>query len=108
MVYVVDIDGTICESTGGDYSTCVPIESRIQKINKLYDDGHTIVMLTARGMGRSNGDQKIAENLMRDVTEKQLRSWGLKYHSLYFGKPSGDFYIDDKAKTDKDFFNDPR
>jgi histidinol phosphatase-like enzyme len=108
MVYVVDIDGTICESAGGDYSTSIPIESRIQKVNKLYEDGHTIVMLTARGMGRSNGDQKVAEKLMRDVTEKQLKSWGLKYHSLYFGKPSADFYIDDKAKTDKDFFDDQR
>ncbi len=27
-----------------------PYEDRIEKINKLYDEGHTIIYLTARGI----------------------------------------------------------
>ena len=30
-------------------------------------------------------------------TYKQLKNWGLKFDELYFGKPSADFYIDDKS-----------
>ena len=53
MRYVVDIDGTICDPGDTDatrYTDATPIRSRIDKINKLYDDGHYIVYLTARGM----------------------------------------------------------
>jgi len=31
--------------------------------------------------------------------------WGCKYHQLFLGKPSGDFYIDDKGINDTDFFD---
>ena len=39
------------------------------------------------------------------MTKKQLDNWGINYHSLFLGKPSGDFYIDDKGIKDEDFFN---
>ena len=55
MRYVVDIDGTICTPGPTEemrYEQALPIQDRIDKINKLYDEGHTIVYLTARGMGR--------------------------------------------------------
>ncbi len=52
--YVIDVDGTICHHPEyvADYSSAVPYEERIVKINELYDNGNTIVYLTARGMGR--------------------------------------------------------
>ena len=28
------------------------------------------------------------------LTKKQLKKWGVKYHSLMFGKPVFDVYID--------------
>ena len=53
MTYVFDIDGTICTKvTDGDYSKAEPIQDRIDLVNNLYDEGHTIVFQTARGMGR--------------------------------------------------------
>ena len=60
MRYVIDIDGTICipgptEETR--YEQALPIQDRIYKINKLYDEGNTIVYLTARGMGRHKNMQ---------------------------------------------------
>lgn len=105
MIYVFDIDDTICtKSVADDYSSCSPIKERINIVNRLYDEGHTIIMMTARGMCRSKGNQNAADELMREITEAQLSDWGVKYNDLYFGKPFADFYIDDKAINDKDFF----
>lgn len=104
--YVFDIDGTICTLTDGDYTKARPLQSRVNKINHLYDSGNYIIFHTARGMGRYNNDQSKAIDEFYELTKGQLSLWGVKYHRLFLGKPSGDIYIDDKAKLDKDFFND--
>lgn len=105
MTYVFDIDGTICTLTSGNYELAEPYKDRIDAINLLYDEGNTIIFHTARGMGRSNNSATFAERVFKKKTEKQLRTWGVKYHDLFMGKPSGDIYIDDKGKKDEDFFN---
>ncbi len=106
MKYVIDIDGTICDKLEQqEYESSVPKRDRISLINKLYDEGHHITYLTARGMGRYNNDSKLAEVSFRYITELQLKKWGCKYHELFFGKPSGDVYIDDKGMNANDFFN---
>jgi hypothetical protein len=102
--YIFDIDGTICTQSNPDYENAKPFIERITKINQLYLDGHTIIFQTARGMGRSNNNQKEAIDLMYEFTKKQLDSWGVKYHELFLGKPAGDIYIDDKGVNDEDFF----
>ena len=104
MVYVFDIDGTICHTNGSSYELSVPIQSRINYVNKLYEQGNKIYFLTARGMGRTDNDQQSAINELYEVTEEQLNKWGVKYHKLFLGKPAGDFYIDDKAISDVEFF----
>ena len=38
------------------------------------------------------------------LTKMQLDIWGCKYHELILGKPSADYYIDDKAVNSDDFF----
>jgi phosphatidate phosphatase PAH1 len=106
--YVIDIDGTICNNGSCEsckYEGSIPIEHRIAYINKLYDDGNIIKYFTARGMGRYNDDAEKAKEKFYTLTKMQLNIWGCKYHQLILGKPSGDFYIDDKAITDHDFFN---
>lgn len=105
MTYVFDIDGTICTKTDGDYENAIPIVERVEKVNTLYDSGHKIILLTARGMGRSENSIDYAYNTFYDLTRQQLIDWGVKYHDLFLGKPSGDFYIDDKGINDEDFFN---
>ena len=42
--YLIDIDGTICKEVG-EVIGREPYMDRIAKINKLYDEGHTIVFL---------------------------------------------------------------
>lgn len=105
MRYVVDIDNTICyTSESKDYENAVPDYERIDKINDLFDAGHTIIYFTARGMGRTDNNPKEAHELFFDLTKSQLRWWGAKHHELIIGKPSADFYIDDRAINAGDFF----
>ena len=101
MTYVFDIDGTICNSDGG-YEDSKPIWSRIDRINNLYSEGHTIHFLTARGMGRSQNENP---QFFEGLTQQQLKEWGVNYHELFMGKPAGDLYVDDKGIKDEDFFD---
>jgi hypothetical protein len=105
MTYIFDIDGTICNITGGDYEKAEPNEDRIEKINKLHEQGHTIIFHTARGMGRSENCAVTAHGLFFELTSKQLEEWDVKYHTLILGKPAGDLYVDDKGVNDEHFFS---
>ena len=99
MIIYVDIDETICRTPDSrDYSLSEPIMDRIEKINKLYDEGNTIIYWTARGSGTG----KLWENL----TYKQLYLWGCKFHEIKLGKPVYDLFIDDKNINSEEFFND--
>lgn len=104
--FVFDIDGTICKKIPewSSYADTIPYLDRIAKINALFDDGHDITFFTARGMGRHKGDAKAANAEFYDMTYAQLLSWNVKFHRLILGKPSGDFYIDDKGISDINFF----
>jgi hypothetical protein len=96
MIYMVDIDGTICRSIRADYTTAMPLQDRIEKINRLFEEGHEVHYWTARG-GRTGKDWS-------ELTKQQLNEWGCKYTSLKMGKPSYDVWIDDLATNAKDFF----
>ena len=104
MTYVFDIDGTICINSNSDYENSVPIQDRVDKINQLYNEGNTIIFQTARGMGRSKNSPAFAYAKFFQLTQDQLKKWGVKYHSLFLGKPAGDIYIDDKGVKDVNFF----
>lgn len=104
IVYVFDIDGTLCTLVNGDYENASPYISRIKEINNLYQQGHKVVLYTARGMGRNFNNRDGAQKDFEELTIKQLREWHVDYHEIYFGKPAGDVYIDDKGIDAKDFF----
>jgi hypothetical protein len=90
MIYCFDLDGTLCSNTFGKYTDAIPFEKAISEVNRLYESGHTIIIDTARG-----GTSKID---WREMTEKQLSSWGIKYHQLHVGqKIHADIFVDDKA-----------
>lgn len=95
--YCFDVDGTICTKTDSDYEKALPIKQMVDKINKLYSLGNTIIIFTARG--QSSGKD------WTEFTKKQLTDWGLKFHGYYI-KPSADYYIDDKGLTPSQFLLD--
>lgn len=89
MQIYVDLDNTLCNTSGMDYDNATPLQSRIDKINKLYDN-NTITIYTARG---SSCNRRYVEQL----TKTQLEEWGVKYHYLSVGeKPVYDLLIDDR------------
>ena len=106
MTYVFDIDGTICTNTGGkkNYVDAEPFLDRIKIINNLYEEGNTILFLTARGMGKNNNNVIDAYTQFYEFTKRQLNSWGVKFHKLYLGKPDADIFVDDKGVSDLVFF----
>jgi len=89
MIYCFDIDGTLCTNTNGEYEKAEPYPDIIARVNALYRSGHRIVLNTARGSTTGMD--------WRELTQDQLRSWGVTYHELLLGKPAADIYIDDKA-----------
>ena len=98
MKYIVDVDGTICNNTNGDYPNAQPIQYRINFFNLLYDQGHEVHYWTARG-GNTGKD-------WTELTMQQLSDWGVKYTSAKMNKPAYDVWIDDKAhNVDSYFYN---
>lgn len=98
MIYCIDIDGTICNLTETqEYSKAEPFPEMVKKINRLYGEGHTIKIFTARGMGSGKN--------FKLLTEHQLNKWGIDYHELIMGKPAADVYVDDKGWTPAEFLD---
>lgn len=96
--YIIDIDGTICTDSRGQYELARPMPNRIEYFNNLHKMGHEVVYWTARG---SNSGKDWSE-----LTKKQLKNWGVKYTELKMGKPAYDFWIDDKAYNGNRFFDE--
>jgi hypothetical protein len=97
MIYCFDLDGTLCTNTEGFYEKARPFTERIQKVNQLFDEGHHIIVDTARGA--TTGIDWL------ELTTQQLNEWGVKHHELRVGKKINyDIIIDDKAVNHNDFF----
>ena len=96
MVIYIDVDETICVSPENrDYNKAVPIRENIDKANKFFDEGHTVVYWTARGC--------LTGIDWREITEEQFKEWGVKYHELKLDKPFYDMFIDDKNMNTRDW-----
>lgn len=78
-VFLIDIDGTICDDIKNEESHLYPTVNHFPKaleiINKWYSEGHVITFFTAR------------EGKDREVTETWLKEKGFKYHGLVMDKP---------------------
>lgn len=79
MIYIVDVDGTICDSDRVDFRVAFPHPDKISEINQLYDQGHTIIYWATR-----------PKEQWRDVTHSQLGAWGCKFDVIIFGQPLPD------------------
>lgn len=97
-----DIDNTITVwNNDRDYENFVPDTEMVSMINKLYEEGNTIVLYTSRGM-ESVGPDRIASEILPPLL-KNLEKIGLKYHELLTHKPRYDWIIDDKAMSPATF-----
>lgn len=82
------MDGTICtEERTYSRSMAKPLDNAVESINELYNEGHTIIIYSARTW------------MEYEMTVDWLSRHGVKYHQLMLGKPVGDVWIDDRAIT---------
>lgn len=96
QLIAVDLDGTLCElgfssAKGEENMLLAPIKAAIQKVNRMYSQGHHIVIYTAR------------PREFYQLTEAWLVMHGVRYGALRMGKLKADWYIDDKAISAEDF-----
>jgi len=96
-IYCFDIDNIICRTYKSNYKNSKPLKKNIKFINDLYLKGFYIKIFTSRFMGRNNENITKAKKQGYQFTLKQLKSWGVKYNKVIFGKPSYDIFVDDKA-----------
>jgi uncharacterized HAD superfamily protein len=86
MQIIIDLDGTICtEEKTFSRSLSKPLEGAIESINQLHNEGHTIIIYSARSWQEY------------EMTSHWLSLHKVKYDQLVMGKPIGDIWIDDRA-----------
>jgi uncharacterized HAD superfamily protein len=82
----IDIDGTIAVARADlDYARCEPIPGAADALRELRARGWFIMLHTARHINRLS------------VTVDWLRQHGFEYDHLVMSKPTGRYYIDDRA-----------
>ena len=91
VIIRVDIDRTLCDWKRDERGkkVAIPKQDVISKVNRLYREGHRIVIWTSRN--------NISRRDQTAFTTGQLRKWGVKYHELDMKKPLFDLFVDDKA-----------
>ncbi|RXJ68988.1 capsular biosynthesis protein [Halarcobacter ebronensis] len=99
MRVCIDLDGVICQlrKENQTYEELSPVKGAVEKIKKLKDEGHYIIIYTARNMKTQNANVgKVVKNIGL-VTLEWLDRHSIFYDEIYFGKPWADIYIDDNA-----------
>ena len=99
MRIVVDLDGTICPLRAEDqsYADLSVLPGAKERLEELKDAGHYIIIQTARNMGTQKGNLgKVMQNIGK-ITLVWLERFEIPYDEIYFGKPNGQLYIDDRA-----------
>ena len=95
----IDLDGVICrlKKNNESYEELLPVEGAIEKINTLKNEGHYIIIYTARRMNthKANIPKVIAD--IGKITLDWLAKYNIPYDEIMFGKPWADIYIDDNA-----------
>jgi len=94
MIFCFDIDGTLLQTkydVNNGYVVQLAKIELIALLNKLYNEGNTIIIQTGRHW------QWLKQ------TKQQLDDHGIQYHTLIMGNVVADVYINDKAFLPEDF-----
>jgi len=100
---VVDVDDTILTTKNRDYENSQPINPVVNKLREARSQGWHIILFTARGMGRSNGNIELVKDDVINEIQSFCSKWSVPYDELMVGKPWAAMYVDDKAVTPKQF-----
>ena len=97
--FCFDLDGTICsiKKDGENYIDLLPIPGAVETLKKLKQDGHYIIILTARNMVTHNCNIGKIIAYQSPIVIEWLKKHQIPFDELHFGKPVADFYVDDKG-----------
>lgn len=110
MIIAYDLDDTLCapnhsaKDSETKYGKAEPIWKVIQHLRDNYNNGHTIVIYTARRMLTHKGNVSAIEQDVGEITRRWLSIHNVPYHQLVFGKMYYDVLIDDKALATSTLF----
>jgi capsule biosynthesis phosphatase len=95
--FCFDLDGTLVTfpEQPGDYGTVKPIMKNIKLARSLHEQGHTIIIQTARKMLTSHYNAGEATARAAAGVFSTLAQYDIPFDEIYFGKPHAHFYIDD-------------
>ena len=99
MKICIDLDGVICElrKPGQTYAEVQPLSGAVEKIRSLKEDGHYIIIYTARHWKTCNGNVGLILARQGLTTLQWLERHDIPYDEIHFSKPYADVYIDDGA-----------
>lgn len=99
MRICIDLDGVIAEikKENETYADVKPVKSAVEKIKKLKENGHYIIIYTARHMKTCDGNVYKAISKIGLITLEWLKEHDIPYDEIVFGKPWADIYIDDNG-----------
>lgn len=95
--FCFDLDNTLVTypKVPNDYTSVEPIYETINYLKKLKDNGHTIIIYTARRMRTHSGNVGSVIADIGQITLDTLKKFEIPFDEIYFGKPYAHFYIDD-------------
>ena len=100
---VIDVDDTILVTKNRDYDNSVPVLPVIEKLREARSLGWHIILFTARGMGRSNGNiESVREEVTQEI-ESFCSRFDVPYDEIMLGKPWAAMYVDDKGLRPDEF-----
>ena len=86
MQLIIDLDGTICtEEKTFSRNLAKPNKDAKESLEKLKNMGYTIIIYTARSWNEY------------EMTIDWLKKNIIPFDQLIMGKPTGDYWIDDRA-----------
>ena len=105
---VVDIDGTICpiKQSHESYGDLLPEPLMLARLRELHADGWHIILHSARGMRRNDGNPgQIAKNVT-PVLLNWLAEHDIPFDELHMAKPwpgHKGVYVDDRSVRPREF-----
>lgn len=99
MRICIDLDGTICtiKKPNQTYEDVEPLVGAVEKLQSWKQQGHYIIIATARHMKTCNGNVGLVLAKQGKTLFDWLDKHKIPYDEVWFGKPLADCYIDDKA-----------
>jgi capsule biosynthesis phosphatase len=86
-----------------DYDNSLPNVPVVEGLRKLKDKGWKVILMSARGMGRSNGDIASVSEEVKAEIKKFVEKYNVPCDDIILGKPWASYYIDDKAIRPDEF-----